>query len=329
MAEYYEQRSNAGLIITEGTFFSHEGSGWRNAPWIQKKEHVEGWKKVTDRVHKAGSKIYCQLWHLGRQSHSSHHPLTNRIVSASNIPMAGEVKTIDGENTEPETPVALTKEDIQQTIKDYVNAALMSKEAGFDGVELHSANGYLIDQFLQTCSNDRTDEYGGSVENRTRLLTEIFQAIVDSGAYPANRIGYRLSPNGNFGSMGSEDNDTSFPAIAKIMNEYKPAYLHVMDGIGFGFHGKSRVVTVSDFRAVFDGPIFCNIGLTKDTAEGMLRSGACDMAVFGRLYISNPDLVQRFENGWPVAPPAPYETWWYPTGAAGYTDWPTYQAEKQ
>ena len=129
--------------------------------------------------------------------------------------------------------------------------------------------------------------------------------------------------------MGSEDNHTTFPAIAKIMNAYKPAYLHVMDGLGFGYHNKAPVVTVPDFRKVFDGPIFCNIALTRDVAEGMLRSGACDMAVFGRLYISNPDLVARFENDWPLADSPPHETWWYPTGAKGYTDWPTYEQEQE
>ncbi|KAL7570728.1 hypothetical protein ACA910_017850 [Epithemia clementina (nom. ined.)] len=327
MGDYYEQRANAGLLVTEGTFFCEEGSGWRNAPWIQKPEHVEGWKKITDRVHKAGSVIYCQLWHLGRTAHSSHHPSTNRIVAPSSIAMKGKTKTVTMENVEPEVPHALTEDEIQELLKDYANAALRAKEAGFDGLELHGANGYLIDQFLQSSTNHRTDEYGGSVENRTRLLREIYQTIVDSGAYPANRIGFRLSPNGNFSDMGSEDNKEAFPEIARIMNAYKPAYLHVMDGTGFGYHNKSPVVTVADFRKVFDGPILCNIGLTKDMAEGMLRSGAADMAVFGRLYISNPDLALRFLHDWPLTESAPYETWWTPTGAAGYTDWPTYQEQ--
>ena len=195
MAEYYEQRANAGLIVTEGTFFSEEGSGWRNAPWIQTEEHVAAWKPAIDRVHKAGSVIYCQLWHLGRTAHSTHPPTSKRIVGPSgNIPMRGKVKSIDGENIEPEMPVAMTKEDIDRTIKDYVNGALRAKEAGFDGVELHSANGYLFDQFIQSSTNDRTDEYGGSVENRARLLTETFQAIVDSGAIRPIALGFVCPP---------------------------------------------------------------------------------------------------------------------------------------
>lgn len=320
MADYYVQRSSGGLVITEGTQISAEGTGWLYAPHIHTNAQMEGWKMVVDKVHAAGGVIYCQLWHLGRQSHSSFHPQTQRIVSASAIAMTGKAKTIHGEEAEPEVPHALTIEEIKQTIEDFVHSAKMAQKAGFDGIELHSANGYLLDQFLQTCSNKRTDEYGGSVENRARLLTSVFDAIVESGAFPSNRIGFRLSPNGSFGGMGSEDNAETFLEVAKIMNVRKPAYVHVMDGLGFGYHNKCRALTVSDFRRVFDSPILCNVGLTKEIAEGMIRSGAADMAVFGRLYMSNPDLPERFANDWELNDLPPYETWWRPIGEKGYTD---------
>jgi N-ethylmaleimide reductase len=325
MREYYEQRSSGGLIITEATAISQEGHGWRNAPQIINERHAAGWKKVVEAVHAKEGLIYLQLWHMGRQAHSSFHPATKRIVGPSPIPMTGKTKNSDMEEVEPEVPHALTLEEIEELKKDYVKAAHLAKKAGFDGVEIHSANGYLMDEFLQSCSNQRTDKYGGSPENRVRLLAEVVEAIIADGSYPANRIGFRLSPNGAFGGMGSEDNPETFTVCAQTMNKYGLAYLHLMDGTGFGYHGKAPVMTAVDFRKVFDGPILCNVGLTRDIAEGMIRSGACDVAVFGRLYISNPDLPERFANDWPVAEPAPYETWWKPTGAEGYTDWAVYE----
>jgi N-ethylmaleimide reductase len=327
MVDYYTQRASGGLVITEATAVSEEGSGWRNAPHITTEQHAEAWKPVVDSVHKAGGIIYMQLWHMGRQAHSSHHPTTQRIVAPSAIKMEGQKsKNNNYEEVDAEVPHALTKDEIQSTIEDFVRGAKLAKLAGFDGVELHSANGYLIDEFFQSCSNQRDDEYGGSPENRVRFLKEIIDAIVASGAYPSNRIGFRISPNGSYGGMGSEDNYETFVHIAKTMNDYNVAYIHVMDGLGFGFHNKDRVVTCADIRKVFDGPIMANVDLTRDVAEGLIRSGACDLAAFGRLYISNPDLPERFANDWPLAEPAPYETWWYRTAEKGYTDWPTYQA---
>lgn len=291
-------------------------------------EHVAGWKKVVDRVHAKDGKIFLQLWHMGRQAHSSFHPTTNRTVSASNIPMGGKVKTLEMEDVEGEIPHALTLEEIKTTIQDYVAAAKRADEAGFDGVEVHGANGYLIDQFLQSCSNVRTDEYGGSWDGRIKFLKDVVEALIESG-YAANKIGFRISPNGAFGGMGSEDNSEFFPFVAKEMNKYDLAYMHVMDGLGFGYHGKCKVVTCADLRKHYDGIIICNVGLTKEIAEGMIRSGAADMACFGRLYISNPDLPERFANNWPVAESAPYESWWGPTGSKGYTDFPTHEQEEE
>uniref|UniRef100_A0A7S2X6W7 NADH:flavin oxidoreductase/NADH oxidase N-terminal domain-containing protein n=1 Tax=Lotharella oceanica TaxID=641309 RepID=A0A7S2X6W7_9EUKA len=329
MGDYYEQRASGGLIITEATAISAAGCGWLNAPWAVTEEQMAGWKKIVDRVHKANGIIYLQLWHMGRQSHSSFHPDTKEILSASAIAVgSGQASTAFGTKADYEKPRAMTLEEIKQTVQDYKACAARAKAVGFDGVEIHSANGYLIDQFMQACSNKRTDKYGGSMENRVRLLVEVIEAIAE--VYPANRIGFRLSPNGAYGGMGSEDNAELFPFVAKAVEKYGLAYLHLMDGLGFGFHGKCKVVTAMDMRRHFSGPIIANVGLTKEMAEGMVRSGAVDLAAFGRLYISNPDLPERFENGWPLAESAPYETWWRPTGAKGYTDWPKYKkpAEK-
>lgn len=296
-----------------------------NAPFLNSKEHADAWKPVVEAVHAKGAKIYLQMWHMGRQAHSSFHPSSGKTFGPSPIPAVGAtIRTIKGESSEPEIPHALTVEEIKKTIDDFVNCAKLSKEAGFDGVEIHSANGYLFDSFFQSCSNQRDDAYGGSAENRCRLLVELVEAIVESGAYPANRIGFRLSPNGVYGGMGSEDNYETFIYIAERMSQYGLAYLHVLDGLGFGFHNKCKPITVFDMKKAFKGPVICNVGLTRDIAEAMIRSGAADMAAFGRLYMSNPDLADRFANSWPVEPEAAYENWWYYTGAKGYTDYPTY-----
>lgn len=331
MGEYYEQRASAGFLLTEATAISEEGGGWLNAPHIHQPEHVAGWKTVVDRVHARDGVIYCQLWHMGRQSHSSFHPTTKRIVSASNIKLTtGEnTKNIRGEKAVPEVPHALSVEEIQALIKDYVNAAICSKEAGFDGVQLHSANGYLIDQFFQGISNIRTDRYGGSIENRCRLVFEIIDAIVASGAYPIERIGLKLSPNGIYGDMGHDDNFEVFTYLAKSLSKYDLAFVELMDGLGFGFHDKCKIFTCMDFKKHFSGCVIANIGLTKDMAEGMVRSGAADMASFGRLYITNPDLVQRFANNWPVEKEGEYPDWWGPTGAKGYTDFPPFEPHSE
>jgi len=326
MVDYYSQRASGGIVLTEATAISEAGAGWRNAAHIRTPEQVEGWKKVVDAVHEKNGVIFLQLWHMGRQGHATFHPSTNKALAPSAIPMNGvKIRSATGEDTEGQVPTEMTLGDIQQTIEDYVRAAKLCKEAGFDGVEVHAANGYLLDTFLQSSTNTRTDEYGGSKENRIRLLKQVFEAIVDSGAYPASRIGFRISPNGVFGDMGSADNREMFPFVAREMNAYKPAYLHVMDGLGFGFHNKCPIVTTLDIRKNFEGPIMANVGLTKDMAEGLVRSGTVDLVAFGRLYMSNPDLPERFANNWPLEPECAYENWWGPTGAKGYSDYPVYK----
>jgi len=327
MAEYYEQRAGGGLLITEATAISPVGGGWANAPGLFNDAQCSAWKKIVDRVHNKDGLIFLQLWHMGRQSHSAYQPNNGQVVSASDVQIpAGETTLPDGSMAPYEKPRALTLEEVKLTVQDYKNCAALAKKAGFDGVEIHAANGYLVDQFLQTCTNKRTDNYGGNFENRSRFLVEIVEAV--SEVYKPSEIGVRLSPNGNFGGMGSEDNDVFFSALAAKLNNYNLSYLHVIDGLGFGFHSKCRALTTSDFRKVYSRTIMSNCGLTKEVAEGMLRSGSTDLAAFGRLYMSNPDLAERFQNNWPVVPEAEYMVWYSPTGAKGYTDFPFYKPEK-
>jgi N-ethylmaleimide reductase len=327
MGDYYEQRASAGLLLTEATAISEEGGGWPYAAHMHLPEHVEGWRPIVERVHARGAKFYLQMWHMGRQSHSSHHPATNRIVSASDVKMVGEATKIDGSKVPPEVPHSLTIEEIQTVIQDYVKCAALSKEAGFDGVQVHGANGYLLNQFLDGSTNKRTDIYGGSIENRCRLILEVIDAIVESGSYPSERIAVKLSPNGVFGEMGHEENYDVCIYLAKELNKRNLAFMELMDGLGFGYHEKCKPVTCMDVKKVFDKPIMANVGLTKDTAEGMIRSGAADMVSFGRPYLSNPDLVERFTNGWPLAPEAEYMDWWHTEGAKGYSEFPVYTPE--
>lgn len=221
----------------------------------------------------------------------------------------------------------MTLEDIKRTIGEYKAAAKYAKQAGFDGVEIHSANGYLIDQFTQTCTNKRSDAYGGAVENRFRFFREVLEAVLTE--LPASRVGVRISPNGSFQDMGAADNLETFGYAAEELEKYKLGYLHVMDGLGFGFHQKTRPLTLSDVRKVYSGPIMANCGYNRDIAEGVIRSGAADLVAFGRVYISTPDLAERFAADQPIEESADMSTWYSPGPdlAKGYTDWPTY-AEK-
>jgi N-ethylmaleimide reductase len=333
MQLYYEQRADNNLLISEGTIPSEAGWGWMNAPHISTPEHAAAWSKVTDRVHAKGSIFYCQLWHMGRQTHSSFHPsFPGKIFAPSAVKISNNStsRTVNGEKVEHEVPTEMTVEDIKRTIDELVNAAQMAKLAGFDGVELHCANGYLLDSFLQSRTNQRTDEYGGSFENRVRIVHELIEAIAAApDSFPTSRIGIKISPNGVFGDMGSADNDEMFPYFAQSVNKYGLAYIHIMDGLGFGYHEMCRQVTCSDIRKVFDGPILANVGLTRDVAEGLIRSGAADFAVFGRDYMSNPDLVERFKNNYPLTPPPEYQYWYYAVGSKGYNDFLTYAEEQE
>jgi len=327
MAEYYAQRASVGLIITEATVVSKQGIGWLNSPGIYTDEQAEAWKIVVSAVHARGTPIFLQLWHCGRASHTSFHAEEGLPVAPSAVKLEGDdIHTPIGK-VPHETPRALETDEIPDIVEDYRRAAERAKKAGFDGVEIHAANGYLIDQFLQSRTNHRTDRYGGTPENRYRFLDEIVRAVLT--VWPANRVGVHLAPNGNFNDMGSPDFRETFLHAAKQLNRYKLAYLHVMDGLAFGFHELGPQMTLAEFRPEFDGPLIGNCGYTRETAEVAIESNHADMISFGRPIISNPDLVERFANGWPLNPPADMKIW-FSFDATGYTDFPRYveQAEK-
>ena len=320
MAEYYSQRSAAGLLITEAAVISKQGIGWINSPGIYSDEQAEAWKKITGTVHDKGSKIFLQLWHCGRASHSAFHD-GNLPVAPSAIRLNGEyIHTPQGKK-DYETPRALNTNEISGTVEDYKQAVIRAKEAGFDGIEVHAANGYLIDQFLQSKTNKRTDTYGGSLENRYRFLHEIVSAVTE--IWPTNRIGVRLSPNGNFNDMGSDDYREAFTYFASQLDKVGLAYLHLVDGLTFGFHELGDPMNLSEFRQVFSGPIIGNCGYTQETAEATIKEKRADMIAFGRPFISNPDLVERFANDWPLAPEAEMGSW-FSFEREGYTDFKSY-----
>ena len=318
MGEYYTQRASAGLIIAEATTISEQGFGWVDSPGIYNDAQVAGWRKIVEALHAQGTPIFLQLWHCGRASHSSFHG-GRPAVSASPIKINGDYLHTPIGKQPYETPRALETAEVAAVVGDYRRAAARAKAAGFDGVEIHSANGYLIDQFLQSKTNQRTDLYGGSVENRYRFLKEIVTAILQE--WPAARVGVRLSPNGNFNDMGAPDFRETFTHVARQLNSFGLAYLHVVDGLAFGFHQLGEPMTLPEFRAVFDGPLMGNCGYTQETAEAAIAAGHADLIAFGRPYLSNPDLVERFANHWALNPPADMAVWSAPD-AQGYTDFP-------
>ena len=323
MATYYAQRAAAGLEIAEAASVSPQGVGWVNAPGIYTDEQEQGWRQVTQAVHGAGGRIFLQLWHCGRASHSAFHG-GELPVAPSAIPIEGDgVNTPEGKKPH-ETPRALETEELAGITRDYVLAARRARAAGFDGVEVHAANGYLLDQFLQSRTNHRSDGYGGDPAGRFRLLGEIVTGIRDE--IGAGRLAVRLSPNGVFNDMGSPDYRETFTHVARELDRFGLAYLHVVDGLGFGFHGLGEPMTLQEFRSVFNGPLVGNCGYDADTAAQAVRSGHADAIAFGRPFIGNPDLVERIRYDLPLAD-SDMATWYASeSGAQGYTDYPTHEA---
>ncbi|NQU11282.1 alkene reductase [bacterium] len=321
MAEYYGQRTGAGLLIAEATAISEQSLGWVDSPGIYSDPQAAGWKLVTAAVRAKGTPFFLQLWHCGRASHSSFRQDRSLPVSASAVKLNGDYIHTPAGKLAYETPRALRTDEIPGVVADYQRAAQRAKQAGFDGVEIHAANGYLIDQFLQSKTNQRSDPYGGSVENRFRFLREVLEAVL--AVWPANRVAVRLSPNGAFNDMGSPDYREQFLDAARQLDGYRLSYLHVLDGLAFGFHQLGQPVTLPDIRGVFRGPLLGNCGYTQETAEAAIRAGHADLIAFGRPYITNPDLVARFANDWSLAAEAPMTVWSAP-GPAGYTDFPAY-----
>lgn len=321
MAEYYAQRASAGLQITEATVISKQGIGWQNSPGIYDEQQTEAWKQVVNSVHEKGGTIFLQLWHCGRASHSDFHN-GQPPVAPSAIPIGNDhIHTPKGKKPY-ETPRALETEEISEIVDDYREAASQAKSAGFDGIEIHSANGYLLDQFLQSKTNKRTDRYGGSIENRFSFLGEVVEAVLT--VWSAERIGVRLSPNGAFNDMGSSDFRETFLHATEMLNSLGVGYLHVLDGLAFGFHELGEPLTLAELRQVFKRTLIGNCGYTKETAEEQIAAGNADLIAFGRPYISNPDLVERFANNYPLAPEADMNVW-YSFDKKGFADFPPYQ----
>jgi N-ethylmaleimide reductase len=316
-ATYYAQRASAGLIIAEATGISQEGSGWPAAPGIWSSDQVEAWKPVTAAVHEAGGRIILQLWHMGRLVHPDFLGGASP-VSASATQAPGDAHTMTGKKPY-EQARALGLDEMPRLVGDYVHAARNAMAAGFDGVQIHAANGYLIDQFLRDNSNFRDDAYGGSIENRIRLLSEVASAV--SGEVSADRTSVRLSPNGE--TQGADDSNPVglFTAAAAELQRIGISFLELREQKTFGTFGTSDVPRVSpDIRRVFTNPLVLNQEYTADTAAEDVASGLADAISFGRPYISNPDLVERLRNGTELAKDN-FRTWYSP-GPEGYTDYP-------
>ncbi|MDO9024166.1 MAG: alkene reductase [Zwartia sp.] len=323
-AEYYSQRASAGLIISEATQISTLGKGYPATPGIYSDDQVSGWKKVTSAVHAKEGLIVCQLWHVGRISHSSLHPAEGLPVAPSAIAPTGKVYTATWQLAEYETPRAMTLDEIPALIADYVHAAKQAKAAGFDGIEVHGANGYLLDQFLHDGSNKRDDQYGGSFANRARLLMEVLQAVI--GVWGADRVGVRLSPYGTFNDMSDQDTMGLFTYAINQINPLGLAYLHLIEPRSTMAGGSDKVQEDQPsasqlFRPHFDGKIIAAGGFDRDGAEQAVAKGQTDAVAFGRLFISNPDLPERLAKN---APLNPYDRkTFYGGDAKGYVDYPT------
>lgn len=308
---YYTQRASAGLIITEGSQVSPQGVGYPLTPGIHSDAQITGWQKVTEAVHQQGSVIFLQLWHVGRVSHPSFHK-GDLPVAPSALKPEGEVFTYEGPKPF-ETPRALETDEIPGIVDQYRQAAKNTMAAGFDGVEIHSANGYLLDQFLRDGTNQRTDQYGGSLENRTRLLMEITQAVTE--VWGSNRVGVRLSPAGGFNTMSDSDPQKTFEYAARALNKFGLAYLHVVETL--------ESVENFDFvslRNKYEGLYIACGGYDLKRANEALKTGRADMVSFGQLFIANPDLPKRFASNAKLNTPDP-ETFYGGT-EVGYIDYP-------
>jgi N-ethylmaleimide reductase len=317
-AEYYSQRAAAGLIISEATSVSPCGYGYPNTPGIHTKEQVGGWKKVTEAVHAKGGHIYLQLWHVGRISHPAYQQDGVKPVAPSAIKPKGQVFT-GSTMEEYVTPRALETDEIPGIISEYVHGAALAKEAGFDGVEIHNANGYLLDQFLRTGTNMRGDRYGGTVQNRARLTLEVTEAVV--GVWGADRVGIRFSPAGIFNDMHDNNPLETFGHVLSELNRFGLAYAHITKVTAQDIaHGAVEGVGPKELRPYWRGKVVSAGGFTLDSGNAALAEGWADAIAFGVPFLSNPDLTERLHRGAPLN--TPDESTFYASGPKGYTDYP-------
>jgi N-ethylmaleimide reductase len=329
---YYAQRASAGFIDSEATQISQQGQGYAWTPGIHTREQVEGWKLVTDATHQAGGLIFLQLWHVGRISHPALQPDGMLPVAPSAIKPAGlafiEGKTGEGQMVPFVTPRALQTEEIPLVVEQYSRAAQNAMEAEFDGVEVHAANGYLLDQFLESSTNRRTDDYGGSIENRARLLLEVVDAV--SQTWGSDRVGVRLSPMGKTNDISDDDPMATYGYVARKLSDKNLAYLHIVNPLMAlvldGTEPDLRPMQMMKMlRDEYRNPLMVAGGFDQDTADAWLSEGRADVIAFGRKFIANPDLPERFRRRAPLNPDDP--TTYYGGGAKGYTDYPTLAQE--
>lgn len=314
--EYYRQRVTAGLIITEGSQISPQGVGYPATPGIHSEQQVAGWQAVTQAVHEQGGHIFLQIWHVGRISHPSMQADGGLPVAPSAIRPEGEAVTYEG--MKPfETPRALDVEEIPAIVEQYVQAARNAIQAGFDGVEIHGANGYLIDQFLRDGTNQREDKYGGSIDNRLRFLKEVCETVCQ--AIGSNKTGVRLSPENSFNDIRDSNPQQTFTRAASLLSKYNLAYLHIVEG---DMMTGERTVDYKKICDAFSGVYIANCKYDLDRAQGAISSGIADMVSFGTLYIANPDLVRRFADGLDLSTADP-DTF-YGGDEHGYTDYPAF-----
>jgi N-ethylmaleimide reductase len=315
--DYYGQRASAGLLVTEASQVSQQGQGYQDTPGIYSKEQVAGWRKVTDRVHEKGGRIFIQIWHVGRVSHTSLQPNGGAPVAPSAIRAKGKT-FVDGTFTDISEPRALDLAEIPFILDSFKRATANALEAGFDGVEIHGANGYLLDQFAKDGANKRTDAYGGSIENRAKLMLEVAKAVAAEAG--ANRTGIRISPVTPANDISDSNPQPLFDYIVDGLNDLKLVYLHVVEGATGGPRDNAPFDYAS-LRKRFAGAYVANNGYDFELGTKVLDAGAADLIAFGKPFISNPDLVERLKTG------APLNEWdkatFYGGGARGYTDYPT------
>ena len=332
MVEYYKQQAeHTGMIIAEATTINAKNSnGWIESPGIYTAEQAEGWQKVTDAVRGQDCRFALQLWHMGRAARSSFgtgHPIvapSATQINGANFGSADGMRDTSGAKVPFETPKALSADEIDELVDDYLNAARLAHAAGFDAVEVHSANGYLLDTFLQSTTNRRDDQYGGTCENRMRMLNRVLDAVAT--VYPPDRIGVRLSPNGVYNDMGSADSVATFTYALRNLARRGLAWVDVMDGLAFGFHDKCEPLTIADCRKAYGaGTIMCNCGYDRDSGEAVLAAGDAHAVCIGRPFIANPDLVYRCAHDLPIAEGDPAT--WFTHDDEGYHTYPKYEIE--
>lgn len=325
-ARYYAQRTDAGLIVTEGTPISQEGNGFVDCPGIWNEEQIAGWQQVTQRVHDGGSLIFTQIWHVGRISHTSlqkdgQSPVSSTAVQAAKSSAFGFNDAGEPDFVIASKPHALTTEEVKRVVKDFANAAVNAAKAGFDGVEIHGANGYLVEQFLNGAVNDRKDCYGSdTLDNRLRFALDVVDACI--AKIGAERVGIRLSPFGRLHELGDfAEEEETFLALAHELSHRNIAYIHIMDQASRGAPAMPDGF-LEKFRQAYNGTLILAGGMDLNKANEMINNNIIDLAAFGAKYISNPDLVERYRHGWPVSEPD--QKYYYGGTEQGYTDYPTF-----